>query len=110
MEQLIVSYRVKVEVTTDAPTTYLWGTATLNSKNSSVKNPGSSILFLHFRNSEDGEVVVVSTVNKDNKQELLGNFQPGEAFTLPLENIFGVNATVKSPMHTYVDCAILTSH
>ena len=108
MEPQIGAYRVKVEI--GAPTTYLWGSKSVNSKNAVLKSD-TSRLFLHFRNSEDGEVVVVSTIANDNKPaEELGSFQPGESFTLSLQNIIGVNATVKSPLHSYVDCAILTAH
>lgn len=114
MEKAMLAYRVKVEVRTDTPTTYLWGSSRLAAKssyfNNVAKNGNSQRLFLHFRNSEDGEAIVVSTSTIGKDPEVLGTFEPGEAFTVVLDNIIGVSATVKSPVHSYVDCVILTGH
>jgi hypothetical protein len=91
----VVTYRVKVH-----GTTFLWGTETTGT-------PLKGQVYFHFRNSEDGETVAFGWRKGKDKPWKLGNLAAGEAFTIRLEDIVAIWATLDEPMHTYVDCALL---
>jgi hypothetical protein len=91
------SYEVRVR-----GTMFLWGSAGIT-VNTTFNKP----LLLHVRNNVFGEVVTIGTQVAAGTQQVLGTLQPGECFSIPIENISGVFATCT--LETEVDCLIQTS-
>ena len=90
------SYAVQVR-----GTTYLWGSAGVT-VNISFDQP----LLLHVRNNVFGEVISLGTV-ASGTQVILGNIQPGECLTIPIQDMTGVFAMCT--LETTVDCLIQAS-
>lgn len=92
----MVSYRVKVRATT-----YLWGGA-------SVSVPAKTNLSLHFRIDELGEPLRFG-VRKRNGGPLeeLGTLQPGECYSLQIDEVTGIYAVCAEPADCNVDCTII---
>jgi hypothetical protein len=93
----MVPYRVKVR-----GRTFLWGGAEV------TKKFDNDHLFIHFRVDETGEQIRFGVV-KDAGAPLddFGSLLPGECYTLKLNGIIGVFASLDDPQDTYVDCAII---
>jgi hypothetical protein len=91
------SYEVKVR-----GTMFLWGSAGIT-----VDAAFSKPILLHVRNNVFGEVVTVGTQIASGPQTILGTLQPGESYSIPIQNISGVFATCA--LETSVDCLIHTS-
>jgi hypothetical protein len=91
----MVTYRIKVR-----KTTYLWG-------GSGITDNISSQLYLFIRVEDTGERVRFGTRQRDGRMTEKGVLDPGEAFTLRLNDISGVWATIAEPEDTYVECAVL---
>ena len=90
------SYEVRVR-----GTMYLWGSAGIT-----VNPPLDKPLLLHIRNNVFGENVTVGT-QVAGGPEPYGILQPGEAISIPIQNISGVYATCT--LETNVDCLIQPS-
>jgi hypothetical protein len=95
------TYRVKVR-----RRTYLWGgEGVLTTFNS------SSSLFIHFRVDETGEEVRFGVLQQQGRSlREMGTLKPGEGFTIGLNGIVGVYASLDDPKDTYVDCTIISSN
>jgi hypothetical protein len=91
------SYEVRVR-----GTIYLWGSAGIT-VNPSFDKP----LLLHIRNNVFGEVVTIGTQVAGGAQTPYGTLQPGEAMSIPIQNISGVYASCT--LETNVDCLIQPS-
>jgi hypothetical protein len=78
---------------------YLWGSAGIT-QNQTFDKP----LVLHIRNNVFGEEVTVGTAVSGVANPAFGNLQPGESFSIPIQNISGVFATCA--LETNVDCII----
>jgi hypothetical protein len=91
------SYEVRVR-----GTMVLWGSAGIT-----VDTGYTKPLLLHVRNHVFGEVVTVGTQVASGARTVLGTLQPGESFSIPIQNISGVFATCA--LETGVDCQIHTS-
>lgn len=89
--------KVKAEGETERKT-YLWGGA-------EVTNPfiSQSPLFLTFRVDEMGEEITVKT---EKNQQDIGKLQPGETFTIQLNNLTGISAQCNGGVDTKVECFI----
>jgi hypothetical protein len=83
-------------------TIYLWGSAGIT-VNTTFDKP----LLLHVRNNVFGEVVTLGTQVASGTQTTLGTLQPGEAVSIPIQNISGVFATCA--LESNVDCLIQPS-
>jgi hypothetical protein len=83
-------------------TMFLWGSSGIT-----VDTTFSKPLLLHVRNNVFGEVVTVGTQVASGVQAVLGTLQPGEAFSIPIQNISGVFASCV--LETSVECLIHTS-
>jgi hypothetical protein len=83
-------------------TMYLWGSAGV-AVNATFPAP----LLLHVRNNVFGEVVTIGTQVAGGAQTALATLQPGECFSIPVQNISGVYATCA--LESNVDCLIHTS-
>lgn len=90
------SYEVRVRATM-----YLWGSAGIT-VNTAFDKP----LLLHIRNNVFGEAATVGTEVAAGTQTVLGTIQPGECFSIPIQNISGVFATCA--LETTIDCLIQT--
>lgn len=88
------SYEVRVR-----GTMYLWGSAGIT-QNPAFDKP----LVLHIRNNVFGEVLTVGTAVSGVTNPPFGQLQPGESFSIPIQNISGVFATCA--LETNVDCLI----
>jgi hypothetical protein len=77
-------YRVRVR----GAAVYLWGSAGV-AKDAAFPAPP----VLHLRNDALGEPVTVSTTTAGGKPTTLGALQPGEQFSIPIQNISGVFAS-----------------
>lgn len=91
----MVTYRIKVR-----KTTYLWG-------GQGVSDKISSHLYLFFRVAETAEQVRFGTRRPDGKLAEKGVLNAGEAFTVRLDDITGVWASIAEPKDSFVDCAII---
>jgi len=91
------SYEVRVR-----GTMFLWGSASVT-KSPEFDKP----LVLHLRNNVFGEVVTVGTQGGPTGPVPYGQLNPGEAFSIPIQNITGVVATCA--LETNVDCLIQTA-
>lgn len=91
----LFAYRVRVRETTK----YLWGSSGIE-QNSSATSP----LVLHLHNDVFGNVVTFGTASNGTPGPAIGTLQPGEAFSIPLQNISGVYATA-TPYST-VSCFV----
>ena len=89
-----VSYEVRVR-----GTMFLWGSAGIN-VNSTYDKP----LLLHLRNRVFGEAVTVGTQVAGGPPTTLGTLQPGECYSIAIQNISGVFATCA--LESNVDCVI----
>ncbi len=94
----MLSYRIKIR-----RTTYLWGGAEV----SEMGKPSSN-LYLHFRVDEAGEPIRFG-VRQDSAQVEMGVLGAGECFTIRLDGITGVYATLVDPQDTMVDCAVVNA-
>jgi hypothetical protein len=91
------SYEVRVR-----GTMFLWGSAGIG-----VDATFTKPLLLHVRNHVFGEAVTVGTQLASGVKQVLGTLQPGECFSIPIQNMAGVFATCA--LETNVDCLIHTS-
>jgi hypothetical protein len=91
------SYGVRVR-----GTIYLWGSAGIT-VNTTFDKP----LLLHVRNNVFGEVVTIGTQVANGTQTTLGTLQPGEATSIPIQNISGVFASCT--LESNIDCLIQSS-
>jgi hypothetical protein len=91
------SYEVRVR-----GTMFLWGSAGI-----AVDTTFSKPLLLHVRNHVFGEVVTIGTQVASGVKHVFGTLQPGESFSIPIQNISGVFATCA--LETNVDCLIHAS-
>jgi hypothetical protein len=91
-------YSVRVR----AATKYLWGSAGI-ANNASYASPP----ILHIRNDIEGEQVTFGTETADGTQTTIGTLQPGETFSVVIQDIRGVFATA-SPTGSEVSCFLRT--
>jgi hypothetical protein len=66
-------------------TLYLWGSAGISVN---MATP----LLLHIRNDVHGEVVTFGTESVDGSHNTIGKLQPGECYSILLQNVRGVFA------------------
>lgn len=93
----MLPYRVKVR-----RRTFLWGGAEV------IKKIDTDHLFIHFRVDETGEQIRFGVLKEAGASpDELGSLRPGECYTLKLDGIIGVFASLDDPQDTYVDCAII---
>ena len=88
-------YRVRVR-----ETTYLWGSAGIKN-NASFPSP----LILHVHNDPAGQPISISTQTADGTVTLLGTLQPGELFSISIQNISGVFGS-QTAFESDVNCVI----
>lgn len=91
------SYEVRVR-----GTMYLWG-----SNGISVNTKFDKPLLLHVRNNVFGQPATLGTQVASGTQTTVGTIQPGECFSIPIQNISGVFATCA--LETTFDCLIQES-
>ena len=93
------AYRVKVR-----GETYIWGGPLIEKK----FEPHSP-LYLHFRVDETGETVTLGKKEKKGDSiEPLGALNPGECFTIQLNDVVGIIASTVDPADSYVECSIIS--
>ena len=92
----MVTFRVKVR-----RTTYLWGGEQVVD---TVKT--DSRLYLHFRVDEAGETIAIG-VRSSGKMVSLGSLEAGQSYSVRLNDITGVYATIADPNDTMVDCYLV---
>jgi hypothetical protein len=78
-----LEYKVRVR-----GTLFLWGSDGIAS-NRTFQSP----VLLHFRNDKHGEAVTFGTQVAGGNQTTIGTLQPGEFFTLEIQDIAGVFAS-----------------
>src|SRR5688500_19934865 len=94
------TYRVKVR-----KRTFLWG-----GENVKVPFEPKSPIYLCFRVDEIGETIRFGILKSSGGSlNEHGTLRPGEGFTIQLNNIVGVYASLDDPQDTYVDCMIIAS-
>jgi hypothetical protein len=76
-------YRIRVRTSA----VYLWGSAGITQNMAALPS-----LLLHIRNDEVGEPVILGTSTANGPQNPIGTLQPGEIYSVPLQNINGVYA------------------
>jgi hypothetical protein len=67
---------------------YLWGSSGIR-KNITFTKP----VLLHVHNDVFGEQIEVGTRQADGAEDVLGTLQPGEAISIPMQDLSGVTAT-----------------
>ena len=87
------SYEVRVR-----GTLYLWGSAGIT-VNANFATP----LLLHVRNNVFGQPIELHT-KTTSSAAALGTLQPGETYTIPIQNMSGVYATCTG--ESLVDCLL----
>jgi hypothetical protein len=97
------NYRVKVVKKSVKSKTYLWG-----SESAGVALEDN--LYLTFRIDEFGEALQITREWLDGdtrKDKMLGEFQAGETFTVPLRDSTGFFAACVDEAHdSFVDCSV----
>jgi hypothetical protein len=88
------SYEVRVRGTQ----MYLWGSATIK-----VDATFNTPLLLHVRNNVFGQPIDLYTTTTSSATPL-GTLQPGEAYTIPIQNMSGVYANCTG--ESLVDCLL----
>jgi hypothetical protein len=91
-----ISYRIRVR-----RRTALWGGVGI------TKKIDSDRLFLNFRVDENGEAIRISTLKEGGNSDEFGTLQPGESYTVKLDGLIAVFASIDDPRDTYVDCALI---
>ena len=92
-----LSYKVRVRGS--ATPIYLWGSAGITQ----IPTLPPSLL-LHIRNDEHGEVISLGTTGVNGATTPIGTLQPGECFSLPLQNTSGVYATCA--LDSVISCSV----
>jgi hypothetical protein len=92
-------YTVRVR----SATTYLWGSSGIKS-NASFASP----LILHIHNEVAGEPVTFGTETSDGAQTTIGTLQPGQSFSVSINDVRGVFATC-TVVESNVSCSIKDS-
>ena len=98
----MITYRIKVKLN---EITYLWG-------GKEVKEPSTTKFHLFFHVDDNGERIKFGTAKvKDKDPDLheMGILNPGECFSIPLNNLIGVYASCTEQEHTVVDCTVLNA-
>jgi|SRR5271156_1786641 len=90
-----LEYKVRVR-----GTLFLWGSAGIT-ESPTFPSP----LLLHIRNDKHGEEITVGTV-ASGTQSQIGTLQPGECFSVQIQNISGVFASCGSALESTVYCVI----
>jgi hypothetical protein len=100
-ESCALTHRLSYEVRVRG-TLYLWGSAGIT-QNTSYTSP----LLLHIRNDEHGEVVTLGTQVAAGTQTTYGTLQPGECYSIPIQQISGVFASCALESTVY---CVIASH
>lgn len=111
-EDLALLRRLEYKVRVRATRVYLWGSAGIVS-NATYPSP----LLLHVVNDKHGEVITVSTQTAAPTNPpgplppatLIATLQPGECFSISIQNIIGVSTTCGQGLESTVYC-ILSDH
>jgi hypothetical protein len=93
-----LEYKVRVRGAV-APFVFLWGSNGIT-KNSAFQTP----LVLHIRNDVFGAEISVGTQVAGGNQTVLGKLEPGETFSIQIQDIVGVFASCE--LESTVHCVI----